>query len=122
MTAADWFLWLRLLAALGGLLACAYTLHDALLDFRILRRLNMNSIREVVTTANVIDEVGRFALHAGIVFITALVLSGVAAPHPAVEVSLTFIVMTVILVLMSVNSIVARRKVDRLMRLGEQAR
>lgn len=107
---AETFLIIRIVAAAIGLVLCWGTWLDAVADYRVLRKLKLNSAREILTTGQVLEESGRLVLHAGFLVITVRAWF-IGQTTPSAIVSSIFIVMTFVLVAMSINSMVTRRKI-----------
>ena len=106
--------WTQLIVGLVGWLISLYTCQDTWITFRVLRALKQNSIRETITTGDLLDELSRVAAHVMIVGSTILFV--VRGEQPALWYNrAAFLCVTVLLALSSVNSFVCRRKVMKLM-------
>lgn len=101
---------MQLAVAWAGLLITLWTLGDAVVDYRLIRRLGVDGAREALTVGELVNELCRILLHLMIIIPSMLILV-YRVRYPWTFGSIFFIVMTVIISVMSINSFFARRRV-----------
>lgn len=106
--------------AIVGAAANVYALHDTLVNFYVLRALRVNSIREQLTTSDVIGEVIRLGAHACVIGPTLLMILRHEQHQILWYNRVALACITVLLVLSSVNQIVTRRKVIAALTVSEE--
>lgn len=103
---------LQLGIAWTGLFVTFLTLGDALVDYRLIRRLGLDGPRKALTMGELRNELGRVTLHMTIIVPSMLVLM-YRVPYPWTGGSVIFIFMTFVISFLSVNSWHTRRRVLR---------